>query len=167
MAKNIQFFSNKVKDKNDKSSVSTMIEDLDNVLNDILKEQMIKSFEKDNSMSNVAYNQSASFDAKIEACYSLNIIGMDVRAILFQFNIIKHDFHSFGDFNTRNYIKEIIRLSKSELFDLILNMIKEKKLEGIKLEKLENLIDSLGYRGALQFIFSVIAAALIENIITL
>lgn len=165
MAKNIEFFSNKVKNEKEKIAISTMIEILDGLLNEIIKAKIVKSFDTDTDMENIAYNQSASFNAKIEACFQLKAIGLDVREILINIDTIKVDFQSFNDFNTRIYIERVVKFAHSDLFEMMLNMIKNQKIPNMNCDKLDDLINTLGYRGTLQFVFVVIAAALVENLL--
>ena len=167
MAKNIEYFSHRVKNEPDKIAIQIMIDDFSQILNDTIKAKFIQSFEKDNSMAQLAFSQTSNFNAKIETCYTLKAFGEDVRAILHQFDLLKEDFHGFNDFNSRCYIKEILRLSKSELLTLILSLIHEKKLPNIRCSTMSELLDSLGYQGVVKFIFAVLAAALMENLLLL
>lgn len=165
MAQNIAHYAALLKYENDKTAIRIMIESFSEILNETIKKRFVQSFERDNSLSHIAFSETSNFNAKIETCYEFKAFGEDVRAILHQFDLLKDDFISFNDFNARCYIKEILRLSQSDLLHLILTLIDKRQISGIKCSNMTELLDSLGYKESLKFIFTILAAALIENLL--
>ena len=167
LSSNIEFFTNKIKDVNESVLLDIMSKLLDELINDIIKAKVLKSFESKDTISNEVYLETSSFNSKIERCYELQCIGMDVRAILHQIDLLKDDFQGFEDLKTQSHIQEMVRLSHSELFELILKNSQSIKTGDVKCNSLDNLIDSIGYQATLQFIFTIIAAALVENLLSI
>lgn len=167
MSENIEFFYHMLKNSDQNASLEIIVNQLDILLNKIIKAKFVNSLEYNRDISKAIYFESSSFNKKIEVCYNLHGIGMDIRAICTEIELIKNEFDSFGSVNIKHRIEEVVRLSPSELFDIIFKKANDEKNLQRKCKSLDDLIPTIGYRHTLEFIFTVIAAALIENFLML
>jgi hypothetical protein len=165
-SQNIRIYNQKINNKNDKDAMVISISILEDILDQLLQ---IKLFQ----VSQTAQLPEMTYSSKVDLCYKMELIKSALRRTLQILGELNDSFAKttdedyFGNLEVQTNIIELCKINENDIFNLILNLINSDPLVEENYQKAEDLVEHLGWSGALKFICSIISASLVEALVEL
>lgn len=149
---------------------------LNETLEQLIKDNLAPSAEKDDELFVGAYAPLDSFSTKIDLAYRLGLVGLSTRSSLHLIRKLRNDFAhsalqiSFESNSVQSRIRELFRLNKG-LFDILWEVVGKENKRSIKEitknvtseHSIDKLVKVAGWRGMFEILVSVVACALKER----
>ncbi|WP_428026645.1 hypothetical protein [Arcobacter sp.] len=165
-SQNIKIYTKKVNNKSDRDTIVLSVSIIEDTLNQLLKHKLAK-------VSQTAKLPEMSYSSKVDLCFKMELIKSGLRRTLHVFgNLVENftsseDNHGFGDLKVQTNILELCKINDNDIFNLILDLINSAPTMNSNYQKVDDLIEDIGWSGTVKFICSIINASLIEALIEL
>lgn len=162
---NFRYYNACVNGKTNSELIIISVSILDNILDEILKEKLIK-----NNISSIQIPK-VSYMTKIDLCYKMKFIESSLHRTLQLYGKLVENFtakdslNSFNELSVQTNILELCRINDNEMFNLILKFISEDDRVNKEYKQIDELIVDIGWAGVVKFICSIIQASLIEALV--
>ncbi len=165
-AQNMKIYTNKIANKNDREVMIISVAILEDTLDKLLKVKLAQ-------VSKKAELPQMSYSSKVDLCYKMELIKSALRRTLQIFGNLVESFtkeeanNSYGNLEVQTNILELCKINDNDIFNLILKLINSDPSVEEKYEKVDDLVEYIGWSGTVKFICSIINASLIEALIEL
>jgi hypothetical protein len=155
LAKNIEYFSSLMNGL----SAGAFAKRISFVIHELINDVLSKKFNYP-----IASEESISLETKLSLAAEHHLVGEDLKTTLLLFEKLSLEIQLFKEIQTSKEIQatilEILQLNDNDLFALILNGMNENG--SYQYKNLSDVLQDLGYEKTIQFVFSIIAASLVE-----
>ena len=165
-SQNIRIYTKKVNNKSDRDTIVISVSIIEDTLNQLLKHKLAQ-------VSQTAELPNMSYSSKVDLCFKMELIKSGLRRTLHVFgNLVENftsneDNHGYGDLKVQTNILELCKINDNDIFNLILDLINSAPTMESNYQKVDDLIEDIGWSGTVKFICSIINASLIEALIEL
>ncbi|WP_419764847.1 MAG: hypothetical protein ACNI28_00380 [Arcobacter sp.] len=164
-SQNMVIYNQKVNNKSDKDTIVISVSIIEEILDQLLEYRL-------SQVSQKAQLPDMSYQSKVDLCYKMELIKGDLRRILQVFgdlveNFSKEDNNGYGSLEVQTNILELCKINENDIFNFILSLINSAPSIEANYEKVDDLIEDIGWSGTVKFICSIISASLVEALIEL
>ncbi|RXJ82757.1 hypothetical protein [Arcobacter sp. F2176] len=163
---NMKIYTKKIANKNDREVMIVSVAILEDTLDKLLKVKLAQ-------VSAKAELPQMSYSSKVDLCYKMELIKSALRRTLQIFGNLVENFtkeeenNAYGNLEVQTNILELCKINDNDIFNLILKLINSDPSVEEKYEKVDDLVEYIGWSGTVKFICSIINASLIEALIEL
>jgi hypothetical protein len=165
-AQNMKIYTQKIANKSDREVMVISVHILEDTLDKLLEVKLAQ-------VSTKAQLPTMSYSSKVNLCYKMELIKSALQRTLQIFgnlveNFIKDEENSdYGNLEVQTNILELCKINNNDIFNLILSLINSDPNIEERYEKVDDLVEYIGWSGTVKFICSIINASLIEALIEL
>lgn len=165
-AQNMKIYTQKIVNKSDREVIVISVAILEDTLDKLLEVKLAQ-------VSTKAQLPTMSYSSKVDLCYKMELIKSALRRTLQIFGNLVENFtkdeenNSYGNLEVQTNILELCKINDNDIFNLILNLINSDSNVEEKYEKVDDLVEYIGWSGTVKFICSIINASLIEALMEL
>lgn len=165
-SQNIRIYTQKVNNKSDKDTIIISVTIIEEILDELLKYRLAQ-------VSQSAQLPNMSYQSKVDLCFKMELIKSGLRRTLHLFGDLVENFtsdednNSYGNLKVQTNILELCKINENDIFNLILNLVNSAPTIEENYEKVDDLIEDIGWSGTVKFICSIISASLVEALVEL